>query len=426
MSSPTPSPNGNTTTSSIQRLAIAAGALIVVILTVVIALFLAAQDLPEGGQTPVSLVSPTATATGRPTTAPALPSPSPTTPPTETPSATPTPSATLEPTGTPLPSPTGTDTPVPLTPTPPPTPVIIIVTPTPLPVTPQTGGGVCQPPPTWVIYQVQAGDTLNSLASRTNTTVFDLQQVNCLPSITLQPGQTIYLPFTPPPPTQTPTAVPTRPSGPTPTRSPTPTSPQIDSVTPSRVDEIAAQNEVVITVLGRNFRSQEAGFTVELRGPQSVTLQLTGVRSDTNFEAIVPPNLRVGTYDLVVTNPNTDRAGIRSSAYTIGPAPPTDTPAAPPDINDFTPASGSISEQITLIVQGRNFRPNQSGFRVELRKTSGNFKVELDVLNDPAPNDRSFSALIPANTLEVGNYNLVVTNPDGQLDIAPGEYVAFQ
>jgi hypothetical protein len=274
-----------------------------------------------------------------------------------------------------------------------------------------------------VTYIVQPGDTLNSLASRTSSTVYDLQQVNCLDSFTLQIGQTVFLPFTPATPTFTHTPSPTERPGPTPTRTPTAVSPQIDSVTPNQVDQLVAENEVVITVLGRNFRSTEAGFMVDLRGPANVQLQLGEIRSSTSFEATVPPGLPLGTYALVVTNPN-DRAGIRQSAYTIGPASPTDTPAPAPDIIRFTPTSGRISEEIELTVQGRNFQSNDSNFKVELQASDGSLKVELDL--GETRTDTNFDAIIRADTLESGKYNLVVTNPDGRSDIASDQYQAIE
>jgi LysM repeat protein len=64
---------------------------------------------------------------------------------------------------------------------------------------------VCQPAPPegWVIYQVQATDTLYSLALARDTTVDRIRSVNCLTGPEPAAGDRIYLP--PPPPTATPT-----------------------------------------------------------------------------------------------------------------------------------------------------------------------------------------------------------------------------
>lgn len=419
-----PSSNGNAPGSSFQRVAIAAGTLIVVLLTVVIALFLAAEDFnqPETpAQTPVAVASPTTPSITIDTpTALVLP-PTATPSPTDLLTATPTLTDTPEPTVPPPPPPTGTDTPVPAPPADTATPVVIIVTATPVPGATSSATGACQPPPNWVAYQAQSGDTLDSLARRIGSSVFELQQVNCLQSVNLRTGQSVYLPSIPPTPTETRTPGPTPRAGDTPTRTPTAIRPIVDDVVPDRVDENTAQSEVVITVLGRNFNPSASGFRVELRGPQSVLLQLGDVRSDTNFDAIVPSNLPVGTYDIVVTNPNSDRAGVKESAYVIGEAPPTVTPSPRPIISDFSPKSGSRSAEITLTITGSFFQPNDSDFVVQLQRGGNVFDLDLG----DNRTSTSFQAIIRPNQLsQTGDYDLVVTNPDGQSDIADDPYRA--
>jgi LysM repeat protein len=108
--------------------------------------------------------------------------------PTPTLMPTPTLSATL--TLTPTASPTLT-----LTPTPTITPAATL-TPTPTP---------CIPRQDWVLYVVQPGDTLASLAARTNTLVDLLRQGNCLTDDRILGGQQLRLPFIPPTFTLTPT-----------------------------------------------------------------------------------------------------------------------------------------------------------------------------------------------------------------------------
>jgi hypothetical protein len=181
---------------------------------------------------------------------------------------------------------------------------------------------------------VQSGDTLNSLAARTNTTVFELQRVNCLDTFSLQVGQTLYLPFVPSTPTVTET--------PTPTSTPTATRerPQIIRVSPNSGEE---GTEVTIVVEGRNFRPDDPDFSVELAGSETgVILVLGALRSTTSFEAIVPSTLPVGTYDLFVVNPD-DQIAIRSSAYQVVAPTPSITPE--PDIL-FNPDQLAFDEQL--------------------------------------------------------------------------------
>jgi LysM repeat protein len=76
------------------------------------------------------------------------------------------------------------------------------VTPTPT-ATPTSPPPQCRPPANWVLYTVQPGDTLQSLAQRTNTSAQLLLEANCMRSDQIYVGQQIWLPFLPPPPTPT-------------------------------------------------------------------------------------------------------------------------------------------------------------------------------------------------------------------------------
>ncbi|MCX7682058.1 MAG: LysM peptidoglycan-binding domain-containing protein [Anaerolineae bacterium] len=89
----------------------------------------------------------------------------------------------------------------------------------------------CGPFPGWVVYIVQPGDTLYSLARRFGTTQEAIRRANCLNSYKIYVGQALYLP--PLPPTPVLTAVPTPEPTVTPTTGPTlpPTAPP--GVTPS-------------------------------------------------------------------------------------------------------------------------------------------------------------------------------------------------
>ena len=54
---------------------------------------------------------------------------------------------------------------------------------------------VCEPPPaTWFAYLVQPGDLLGEIAARSGSSIQELQQVNCLPSTTINYGTILYVP----------------------------------------------------------------------------------------------------------------------------------------------------------------------------------------------------------------------------------------
>jgi LysM repeat protein len=57
----------------------------------------------------------------------------------------------------------------------------------------------CQPPAGWVRIVIQAGETLARLASSTGTTVEALRIANCLSGTTILAGQSLWVPSAPPP-----------------------------------------------------------------------------------------------------------------------------------------------------------------------------------------------------------------------------------
>jgi LysM repeat protein len=311
--------------SPLKRVVIGIGTLLVITLMVFAAIFLAMADLsneqpatPVAAGTPPIQVTPTTLPQeeASPTSAPPTNTQTPTTAPTDTPIPTLTFTATPEaaaPTNTP-PAPTATFTPEPE----PEVPTATATTaPAPPPPSAPPGGGVCAPPAEWVQYQVQVGDTLNSLSNRTGTTPFNLYEVNCLDSYTVVPGQYIFLPFTPPTPTASNTPTPVTPT-PTPTRtgtpSPTPRAPEIFSSEPN-VGNVAV--DVILAVQGRYFLPDQNGFRAELRASGlRFELLLGDIRTQSSFEAIIPANtIGPGTYDLWIINPD-DQFDIRRSAYT--------------------------------------------------------------------------------------------------------------
>ncbi len=129
-------------------------------------------SLAEGKSNAASTATPTPTTPLTPTSSPTLQS--------FTPSAitgpsleSPTSSLTSSPTPLPSPSPTWTST---LTPT--------------LPATPVN----CSPPAGWLVYFVQPGETLDSIATRYQISSAELQNANCMLTTELNPGVVIYVP----------------------------------------------------------------------------------------------------------------------------------------------------------------------------------------------------------------------------------------
>jgi LysM repeat protein len=403
--------------------------LIVIVLTVAAAIILGTQGFQNGEATPVQTSTSTAAVVLAATTPPpavATPTFTPTTPPTEPPTLPPaaTQTPTEEPTQPP-PTATLTNTPLPAPPTDTATPIILVVTATPAPGAqqPTSPSGVCQPPPNWINYVVQAGDTLNDLATRTQTTVFDLQDVNCLDSFAIQPGQSLYLPTEPPPPTPRPEPTATGTRLPTPTRTSTPITPIIREVL-VRIDQTIPEFRVIVT--GENFRSREQGFRAELVGPTTFELQLGEARTSTSFEAFAPitDELLAGEYDLVVINPD-GRTAIRPRVFPPSNATPTATPQ-PPRIDRVTPDEGRVNRDVRVTIEGRSFGPFTAGFEVELIPRDGGSSRFYQPNEDDRPaTSTRFDILILTGDLTPGLYDVRVTNPDRQFDTEVSGYEAL-
>jgi LysM repeat protein len=162
-----------------------------IVLTVAAALLLTLQDLPVGTQPP----PPTP-----PVVQPRLETPTLEIPTLETPLLVP--SVVLQPSATPdmlFPSPTPLSGPVPTLAPASSTPAPATATPTLPPVVTIPS---CPPPVGWVQHKVRPGETLDSLAARYRVGVPQLMQANCLTSPAIFAGQVLYVPVvvaSPPP-----------------------------------------------------------------------------------------------------------------------------------------------------------------------------------------------------------------------------------
>ncbi len=424
-------------TSTGQRLLIGAATLIVIVLTVGAAVYLAVIQQPEPPVTVVTVTpalpivtstpsatftQPAAPDTATPTSTASPDQVEPTAEPTEeiTPEPSPTETATTTSTATA----TATSTTAPPTATPP-AQVVVQVTAPPAPST--ATPDPCRPAG-WLEYIVQSGDTLDRLASRINVNQFEIARGNCLsPSAVLQTGQVIVLPSLPGVATPTNTRTPL----PTPTLVPAATSTPIQPI----IDEVDAQavntadpdtKNVVVVVLGRNFDPRTSTFTAVLLGPTRIELEVDRNRSNsTSFQAEreVPAEavegLPAGAYDLVVTNPD-GRSDTARGVFPRG----TPTPIPPqPAIFSVSPTAGRRSENVFLTITGQNFIPRD--VRVELQRSTGGSRIALEV-DESVSTSTSLRALIRANQLPAtGFYDLLVINRDNQVDIENEAYEAI-
>jgi LysM repeat protein len=122
------------------------------------------------------------------------------------------------------------------------------------PVQPMPG---CGPPMDWVLYTVQRGDTLYSLATRRGATVSEVLFANCLTSVSISAGMGLYLPSVSSP-------VPGAVASPTPgTAGPAVTVCLITS--PAEGSQVSG----AITLLGSATTEHFLFYKIEVNGPQT-------------------------------------------------------------------------------------------------------------------------------------------------------------
>jgi len=194
--------------------------------------------------------------------------------------------------------------------------------------------------------------------------------------------------------------------------------PTIDAILPTSG---LISEEVTLVVEGSNFKPTESGFLVELVGSDDTRYTLSvvsGTATATWFEAIIPADLLpVDLYDVVVTNPD-GQSDTLEDAYEAW----ADTSDPAPVINNVSPTSGLISDTVTLTVTGQNFASTETGFTVELKAADGTlYQLQLGATQTLT----TVEAIITANQLPAGLYDLVVTNPDGQNDTLAAAYEAL-
>jgi hypothetical protein len=155
---------------------------------------------------------------------------------------------------------------------------------------------------------------------------------------------------------------------------------------------------VTILVEGYYFEPDDPEFSAELIGNGTGTaLNLGSLRASSAFEAIVPPTLPVGSYDLLVVNPDGDLA-VRSAAYRVIERPPSITPESElvirPDRIAFAEQwvdTDSEVETVTLANVG-----------------SGQLRLDEIGLTGPDPDDFTVSHNCPASLAPAARCDLRV------------------
>ncbi len=182
--------------------------------------------------------------------------------------------------------------------------------------------------------------------------------------------------------------------------------PTVTSVSPGSGANDSSKN---ITITGTGFLSTgtlPAGTdspTVQLRDTDnSLTVDCTSitVNSTTSISASVPLGKTASTYDIVVTNSDS-QSGTGTDLYEIT--------APAPTISSVSPASASNSQATTITVTGTNFQT--SGTTIVALEASGEDTISCSSVS--VDNSTKLTASVPSEQ-ETGTYDVKVTNPDSQ------------
>lgn len=180
---------------------------------------------------------------------------------------------------------------------------------------------LCGPPSWWVRYQVQVGDTLSLLAVRRGTTINEILRANCRETMDLQSGQSIFLP--PGAPAGGSVPIPQPSLTPLPTFTPAPTWTSLPIATSTSPPSRPSSTPGVIPPTPTKIVST----------PRPTSAPPTVIRP-TALPPTPPPPTRTPTPPPTRTPVPTDTPvppTVTPPPPTVTPPPPTDTPVPPTD-----------------------------------------------------------------------------------------------
>lgn len=209
--------------------------------------------------------------------------------------------------------------------------------------TPTTDPG-CPPPPGWVPYAVQIGDTLESLAILYGISPEQISVSNCMMSDTLVSPSNLYLPplptatSTPTPvvipgvteqPTSTPPRPTVRPCGPPPSWVP---------YTLQSGDTLSSLSRIFGISVGELQFANCISDPNDIKAGETIKVPFIPVRSPTPSSTPKPPTqTSVPPTSTSVPPTSTTVPPTMTSAPTQTPVPPTETPTDPPPTDEPTP-----------------------------------------------------------------------------------------
>ncbi len=137
-------------------------------------------------------------------------------------------------------------------------------------------------------------------------------------------------------------------------------------------------------------------------GDLATALSAVGYVDPSRITALVPSGLAVGTYDVIVVNPDGE-VGLLPGGYTV-------TADPPPLVDDVTPGSVPNASPADLVIYGSGFDgPTVTAFCKDPADTVTAYAVTVN-----SGTDTQLDATLPADQIVEGSVCVIrVTNPDG-------------
>jgi len=183
--------------------------------------------------------------------------------------------------------------------------------------------------------------------------------------------------------------------------------PTVTSIAPTSASNAAEKS---VTITGTGFLSTSttpagtASPTVQMRDPdnpsRNFSLTSVSVVSTTSITATVPASKTIGTYDVVVTNSDSQSAA-KADAFEIT--------APAPTISSVSPDNGTNEKTTSITITGTNFQTSGTT-TVTLEATD---KETISCTSVSVSSATQITAVVPSGKA-IATYDLKVTNPDAQ------------
>lgn len=149
-----------------------------------------------------------------------------------------------------------------------------------------------------------------------------------------------------------------------------------------------------------------AGAAVKLtKGAASIPATSINVASPTKIKCnfAIPSDAVLGTYSVVVTNPGGTTSAQLTDGFTVTNTPPT--------VTSISPNTDVTGKTVDVTLTGTGFMPGVTGTTVTL---SGNGPITYLGSNVVVSSPTTITCTIDLTGAKTGNYDVVVTNHDGQ------------